>query len=137
MKGITRLQHCSVPMPQGQNDEARRFYGGLLGLQEVEPPATLDRTRLVWFKLGDNGDELHVFAQDGFEPNAPGQHFCVQVADLEAVREDLEANGVEIGSQPVIHNRPRFIIHDPFRNRIEITQILGPYNEADNDLQGQ
>jgi catechol 2,3-dioxygenase-like lactoylglutathione lyase family enzyme len=114
-------------MPQGGNDEARRFYAGVLGLEEIPPPETLDRTRLVWFRLGNDGDELHVFTQDGFEPNAPGQHFCVEVADLEQIRKDLDAKGVELGSQPDIHNRPRFIIHDPFRNRIEITQILGPY----------
>ena len=133
MKGLSRLQHCSVPMPEGSNEEARRFYGELLGLEEIPPPSTLDRSRLVWFRLGDDGDELHVFAQDGFEPNAPGQHFCIEVADVGAVRRDLEAKGVELGEEPPIHSRPRFSIRDPFRNKIEITEILGPYNDGEHD----
>jgi len=131
MQGLKRLQHVSVPMPLGGNDEARRFYGEMLGLQEVTPPATLDGSRLVWFRLNDDDDELHVFVQDGFSASPPGQHLCLEVSDLERVREHLSSRGVPIGSEPDIHNRPRFTIRDPFANKIEITQILGPYNDVE------
>jgi catechol 2,3-dioxygenase-like lactoylglutathione lyase family enzyme len=130
MQGLKRLQHVSVPMPFGGNDDARRFYGEMLGLHEVTPPSSLDQSRLVWFRLNDAGDELHVFVQEGFSASPAGQHLCLEVSDLERVRQDLESRGVPMGVEPDIHNRPRFTVRDPFANKIEITQILGPYDEV-------
>ena len=130
MHGLKRLHHVSVPMPRGGNDKARAFYGGVLGLDEVTPPSTLDQGKLVWFRLNDAGDELHVFVQEGFTASPEGQHFCLEVADLEQVRRDLEARAVPLGVEPEIHNRPRFTIRDPFANKIEITEIRGPYDEV-------
>ena len=132
MYGLKRLQHCSVPMPEGGNEEARRFYRDTLGLREIPPPSTLDRGRLVWFQLNPEGDELHVFVQHGFRPSPEGQHLCLEVADLDRVRADLAARGVEMGIEPEIPNRPRLTIRDPFGNKIEITEIRGPYNVSDD-----
>jgi len=126
---VVRLQHASVPMPVGGNDEARAFYGGILGFPEVLPPSTLNRNRLVWYALGPDGHELHVFAEEGFGPNSPRQHLCIQVEDVVAFRKLVEDAGIETLEEPPIHNRPRFSLRDPFRNRIEITQILGAYDE--------
>ncbi|MGC4104920.1 MAG: VOC family protein [Thermomicrobiales bacterium] len=128
---VKRVQHVSVPMPVGANDQARAFYGGVLGLPEVPPPSTLNRDRLVWYAMGENGDELHVFADEAFGPNSPRQHFCIEVEDLEAFRGVAEAAGLEILGEPVIHNRPRFSLRDPFQNRFEVTQITGRYDEFD------
>jgi catechol 2,3-dioxygenase-like lactoylglutathione lyase family enzyme len=36
---ITGLDHVQLAMPPGQEEEARHFYGGLLGLEEVKKPA--------------------------------------------------------------------------------------------------
>src|SRR5579875_3546456 len=115
---VHRLQHVSVPRPRGSEDEARRFYGGVLGLEEVAVPASLVHLDLVWYRLGD--DELHLFANDQGANNA-AQHFCIQVDDLEAMRRRLTAADVEIQEVTEIHNRPRFNCHDPFGNLIEIT----------------
>lgn len=129
MTSVIRLQHVSVPMPVNGNDEARAFYGGVLGLPEVVPPSTLNRERLVWYKLGDDGHELHLFAEEAFGPNSPRQHLCLQVDDVKAFQQQIEAAGVEVLGEPEIHNRPRFSLRDPFQNRMEITQITGDYNE--------
>jgi len=128
---VKRVQHVSVPMPVGANDEARAFYGGVLGLPEVIPPSSLNRDRLVWYAMGDNGDELHVFAEEAFGPNSPRQHFCIEVEDLDAFRAVAEGAGLEILAEPPIHNRPRFSLRDPFQNRFEVTQITGRYDELD------
>jgi catechol 2,3-dioxygenase-like lactoylglutathione lyase family enzyme len=132
MSTVLRVQHVSVPMPVGGNSEARAFYGGKLGLTEVTPPSTLNRDRLVWYALGSDGHELHVFAADGSGPNSPSQHLCFQVDDLEGFRQRVTEHGIEILPEPEIHNRPRFSIRDPFKNRIEITQITGAYDEFDS-----
>ena len=119
---VQRLQHVSVPRPRGSADEARQFYGGLLGLEEIAVPATLAHLDLVWYRVGD--DELHLFGDErGGGHAAP--HFCVQVDDVEALRRRLAAAGVAIGEEPEIPNRPRFTVRDPFGNLIEATTIRG------------
>lgn len=126
MSAIVRLQHASIPMPPGGNDRARQFYGAVLGLEEKAVPDSLDGNRIIWFELGPDGDELHVFTEDG-QGSSPGQHICIQVEDIHAWRELLTSRGVEIGETERIVNRPRFFIRDPFGNRLEITQVLGDY----------
>jgi catechol 2,3-dioxygenase-like lactoylglutathione lyase family enzyme len=121
---VQRLQHVSVPRPHGSGDEARRFYGGILGLEEIAVPATLAHLDLVWYRLGD--DELHLFG-DERGVGHPAQHFCLQVDDVDALRRRLAAAGVAIGEEPEILNRPRFTMRDPFGNLIEVTTILGAY----------
>ncbi|HEV2128303.1 MAG TPA: VOC family protein [Thermomicrobiales bacterium] len=133
MASVKRLQHVSVPMPPGGLAKARAFYGDQLGLEEKVPPQALGTEDFAWFRLGDDGDELHVFTEDGMP--AVGQHFCMEVDDIDAWREDLAAKGIEIAETVPIDNRPRFFIRDPFMNRIEITQITGAYTPAFDDEQ--
>lgn len=132
MATVQRIQHVSVPMPPGSEERARQFYGEALGLPEVTPPADLASLRLVWFRIGGegDGDELHCFTETGPYPNTPAQHLCFEVADLEATRQQLADHGVAIEPTIEIHNRPRFFVHDPFGNSIEIVQILGKYRTA-------
>jgi catechol 2,3-dioxygenase-like lactoylglutathione lyase family enzyme len=114
------LQHVSVPMPPGRHDEARSFYGGLLGLEERDVPPKLDASELVWFRVGPEL-ELHLYESD--EQVAPAQHFCLRLHDgLERLRERLEAAGVEVADTVEIVGRPRFMCRDPFGNRVELTQ---------------
>ena len=53
--------------------------------------------------------------------------FYVQVDDVQAYRQRLSARGIAIEETDAILNRPRFFVHDPFNNLIEITQITGDY----------
>lgn len=124
---VIRLQHASVPMRTGGNDKARHFYGETLGLTEITPPSVLGTERFVWFTVGESGDEVHCYTDDR-GPNSPGQHLCIQVADPDAVRGRLEANGYDTQETDEIPNRPRFFTSDPFGNRVEIAAILGPYS---------
>lgn len=129
--GIIRLQHTTIPMRPGGNGEARRFYGDVLGLAEKPVPSALDSSQIVWFSVSDDGDELHVLAQDGADPSISGQHLCLVVDDLDAVRQALVTDGIEIGEEPPIHNRPRFSFRDPFGNKVEITEIHGDYRDEE------
>lgn len=120
---VRGLQHVSSPIPQGGQAEARRFYGGLLGLQEKPVPTTLDATQLVWFAAG--GDlELHFFP--GEQAASSQRHFCLDVEDLQAVRRALETAGFEPYDATPIPGRPRFFCRDPFDNLVEITSIEEP-----------
>jgi catechol 2,3-dioxygenase-like lactoylglutathione lyase family enzyme len=128
MAAIQGLHHVSVPMPRGGRDEARRFYGEVLGLEPVPPPSSLGPEGFVWFRIGDTGSEVHVFTEDPFQGGCPDQHLCLQVDDLTAYRDRLSSHGVEVEETITIRNRPRLFIHDPFGNRLEITEIQGPYS---------
>jgi catechol 2,3-dioxygenase-like lactoylglutathione lyase family enzyme len=127
MPSIQRLQHASVPMPPDGHTAARAFYGGVLGMEEVPPPSTLSGMSLVWFRTGDTGDEVHCFAEEALGPNSPNQHICLQADDLAGIRQRLIDHGATVEETIAIPNRPRFFTHDPFGNRIEITQIVGDY----------
>src|SRR3954447_877489 len=68
------LQHVSIAIPPGRRNEARAFYGKLLGLDERVVPPKLNSEELMWFRVG--GDlELHLF--DSNEPAPPPHHFCL------------------------------------------------------------
>jgi len=114
------LQHVSVPMPGDGHDDARAFYGGVLGLEERDVPPKLDASALVWFRV--NGDcELHVFASD--ESPLRSQHFCLRVdSGLDELRRRLDDAGAEVTDTTEIVGRPRFMCRDPFGNRVELTQ---------------
>ena len=43
------LDHVQVMMPEGGEDDARRFYAGILGLTEVEKPEPMQANGGVWF----------------------------------------------------------------------------------------
>lgn len=129
MAAVLRVQHVSVPMPPAGNDDARQFYGETLGMREITPPSSLDARRLVWFEAGDDGHEVHCFTDERLGPNSPEQHLCLQVDDLDAYRQRLADHGVPIEETMPIHNRPRCFVHDPFGNLIELTQIIGHYQE--------
>jgi catechol 2,3-dioxygenase-like lactoylglutathione lyase family enzyme len=127
MPAVQRLQHTSVPMPQGGQAAARAFYGQALGMEEITPPSSLDRPNLVWFRAGRDGHEVHVFVEDPAGENSNAQHLCLQVDDIEAYRAQLKVHGIAIEETTPIVNRPRFFVRDPFNNLVELTQITGEY----------
>lgn len=126
MPTVKRLQHTSVPMPPGGNDQARAFYGQALGLREIPKPSTLSNN-LVWFAANDDGDEVHVFQQDDAGPHSAAQHLCLEVDDLEAFRSRLTDHGFAPYDTDPIINRPRLMVRDPFGNLIELSEIHGQY----------
>lgn len=116
-----RLQHVSITIPEAAEDEARSFYGGLLGLTEREVPPKLDGSRLIWFRLGEPDLELHLMLSR--EPAPGGGHFCLAVDDVQAFRRRLTDAGVETSDATEIVGRPRFFCRDPFGNLVELTTI--------------
>jgi len=128
MSGIRRLQHTSVPIAPAGHATARGFYGEALGLTEISPPRELRALSLVWFSAGNDGQELHCFAEERPFSATSGQHLCLEVDDLDAFRHRLESHGVPIEEAEAIRNRPRCFVRDPFGNLLELTQIDGPYD---------
>ncbi|MDQ3706888.1 MAG: VOC family protein [Chloroflexota bacterium] len=120
---IVGLDHVQVAAPrtEGVEEQARAFYGGLLGLQELEKPGILKPKGGVWFSLG-NG-ELHVGLEDAFSP-ALKAHPALLVTDLPTLRRRLEEAGLTIAQAEPIPGVSRFYVSDPFGNRLELTERL-------------
>ena len=118
---ITGIDHVQVAAPRTPDAEerARAFYGGLLGLREIEKPDVLKARGGVWFSLGQG--ELHVGLEEPFAP-ARKAHPALLVLDLLAMRASLQAAGVPISEAEPIPGVSRFYVHDPFGNRIELLE---------------
>ena len=121
------LHHVSIPVKPDQLDAGREFYSRVMALEEIPAPHEFAPGRVVWFQLGER--ELHLFKEE--HANQPGseRHLAIEVDDLDAVRARFAEHGVTIEEADPIHNRPRLYVRDPFGNKLEITQILGPYRE--------
>ena len=122
---VLRLQHVSLPIPGTPDslDAARRFYGDVLGLDEVERPPALPGVG-IWYAAGDQ--ELHLFSEPaGVAANTQSQrHPCFQVNDVDTLRAHLEAAGVTTRDDDgKIPGRPRFFAIDPFDNTLEFVRF--------------
>lgn len=120
MSDFLGFDHVQVCCPPGGEDEARAFYGALLGLPEVPKPAELAGRGGCWFRVGVNG--LHVGVLDPFVP-ARKAHPAIRVADvpaLEALAERLEAAGHPVAWADVPVADARCKVDDPFGNLVEL-----------------
>ncbi len=117
---LTGLDHLQIEAPPGHEAAARAFYGGFLGLKELEKPAALQPNGGVWFAL-PGGQQLHTGTVPDFSPRRKG-HPCFRCADLNAVLARAEAFGVEVREDAQLAPTRRVFLHDPFGNRLEIVE---------------
>jgi catechol 2,3-dioxygenase-like lactoylglutathione lyase family enzyme len=116
---IVGLDHVQVAAPVGSETAARRFYGQLLGLPELEKPEALRERGGAWFACG--AQQLHVGVTEDFAP-AGKAHPALRVGppDLDLVAERLAAAGSPVQWDDAIPNVRRFYTADPWGNRIEL-----------------
>ena len=117
---ILGIDHVQVAAPRGCEAEARAFYGGLLGLEELEKPVPLRARGGCWFRAGTH--ELHVGVEEPFAP-ARKAHPGLVVDDLPVLAERLRAQGIEVTPDETIPGLERAYVADPFGNRLELRQI--------------
>ena len=115
---VKRLDHVQVCIPRGTESQAREFYGGLLGLEEIEKPEVLRRNGGMWYKVADV--QLHVGVEDTVAPSK--RHPAFEVEGVEEVRTYLEQSGVRTRDEPSLPGITRFSFFDPFGNRIELME---------------
>lgn len=126
---ITGLDHVQIEAPAGCEADARAFYGGILGLPELDKPAALRGNGGVWFGLPD-GRQLHVGVVAGFTPRTKG-HPALRTADLAAAQAHLEACGLSCRPDTGA-GVARIFLADPFGNRLEIVGGGHPARPSSN-----
>lgn len=122
---IKKIDHVQLAIPKDGESVVRKFYGGVLGLEEIEKPDSLKPSGGVWYKAGEI--ELHLGVNlSQTLPKGEGlkkEHSAFVVENLNRVKVHLIQNGVEIKEEIQIPGRSRFSFYDPFGNRIEFMEF--------------
>jgi catechol 2,3-dioxygenase-like lactoylglutathione lyase family enzyme len=113
------LHHAQLAMPRGEEEAARAFYAGVLGMTEVDKPPVLAGRGGAWFRAG--GLELHLGVEDDFGP-ARKAHPGILVADLDEVVRRLGSTGQDVAWDADFPGFRRVYAHDPFGDRLEFLQ---------------
>lgn len=116
---VGSIDHLQMAAPEGCEEAARQFYGGLLGMAEIEKPATLRARGGCWFQCGEQ--QLHIGVDQDFRP-ARKAHPAFIVADLHALRDAFLARGLAVIDEHNLTGADRFYAEDPWGNRLEFIQ---------------
>ena len=117
---VIRLDHVQVCIPIGAENQARKFYGDILRLKEIEKPEVLKPNGGLWYQIGDI--QLHIGVEK-IEGKSK-RHPAFEVKNLAAIKTYLTTKGVRIKEDKQIPNIVRFSFYDPFDNRIEFLEKL-------------
>jgi len=114
---FTAIDHVQLAMPVGEEEIARRFYVGLLGMTEIPKPPELAKRGGCWFASASV--QVHLGVEAEFRP-AKKAHPAFRCADYDAMITRLQAAGIEAPEAADIPGVRRCHVHDPFGNRIEL-----------------
>ena len=117
------IHHVNVTVPRSHEEQAKHFYGVVMGLTEVPKPESSRGRGGAWYQLGPV--QLHLSLEDGAGENLSKRHVCYAVYDLGAAKERFRQAGVEIIPDDLpTPGWNRFYVRDPGGNRLEIAQAL-------------
>ena len=119
---LKAVHHAQVSIPVGGEDEARRFYSGILGMTEIPKPESLAGRGGFWLEL--NGFQVHFGTEDGIDRTRSKAHLAYLVAGLEDWRRRLTEAGCTIMDGIPIPGYERFEFRDPFGNRVEFLESI-------------
>ncbi len=117
---ILGLHHAQITISTADETAARAFYLDVLGLAEIEKPASLRGRGGFWLHAGDS--VVHVGIEEGVDRAATKAHLAYRVDDLDAWRQHLHKRDIATGIP--IPGYDRFEFRDPFGNRVELIQEL-------------
>lgn len=113
------IDHVQLAAPKGSEDIAKRFFGEILGFQEVEKPEVLKKRGGVWFQFGNY--QIHIGIEEPFAP-AKKAHPAFQVENIETLKTHLMKHEVNFIVDTDLPGANRIYVSDPFGNRIEILE---------------
>ncbi len=116
---VLGIDHVQLAMPRGGEAEAREFYAGFLGFDEVAKPADLAARGGVWFVAGPV--QLHLGVDDGFAAGARA-HVALMIDGLGDLLARLEAAQIATQRSTDHLGRARAYARDPFGNRLEFIE---------------
>jgi catechol 2,3-dioxygenase-like lactoylglutathione lyase family enzyme len=119
---VYAIEHVQLAMPPNEEELARSFYAGVLGLTEKPKPPRLAVRGGVWFEQG--GLKIHLGVESDFRP-AKKAHPALLIEGLDELIIRCEQAGVQIVWDEPLEGFRRAYVNDPFGNRIELMESLG------------
>ncbi|MBA2174216.1 VOC family protein [Halobacillus locisalis] len=113
------IDHIQLAAPKGSEEEARAFFTGVLGLEEIEKPALLRKRGGVWFRFGHY--QIHIGIEEPFTP-AKKAHPAFRIKDLEALKGHLRDKEYAFIEDDNLPGANRIYVYDPFGNRMEMLE---------------
>jgi catechol 2,3-dioxygenase-like lactoylglutathione lyase family enzyme len=112
---IEAIDHIQLAAPAGCEDEARRFFGEVCGLEELPKPEPLAARGGVWFCVGSQ--QLHIGVEEGFAASRKA-HPAFRVSSPSELRALAERIG-DVRWDDELPGIERFYASDPWGNRLE------------------
>jgi glyoxylase I family protein len=107
------VHHVSINVRDAA--EGVEFYTGVLGLT-----ARTDRPDFgfggAWLDIG--GQQVHLIEAE--VPANHGQHFAIQITDLDATIEELRSSGIDVRGPSGVGTARQAFLQDPSGNSIEL-----------------
>ena len=114
------INSVAVPVGLGGLSEARQFYGGILGLKQVEVTEATGGKGGAWFELA-GGQKLHLCTDfPGYPMRNPHPVFTVE--RFEELRQRILAHAGHVEDNSDIPGVRRFFSRDPFGNHLEFLE---------------
>ena len=116
---VLTIDHLQIAAPAGCESAARKFFGQLLGLEEIAKPGPLAARGGCWFRVGSC--QLHIGVEENFQ-HARKAHPAFAVSDIDALFHVFEAAGTKCVWDNALGETHRFFAQDPWGNRLEFTE---------------
>jgi catechol 2,3-dioxygenase-like lactoylglutathione lyase family enzyme len=116
---ILDIDHIQLAAPKSCESAARRFFGELLGLQEIDKAEPLRARGGCWFQIGAR--QLHIGVEENFRP-AKKAHPCFAVSELDRLFATLQQANVPCAWDESVDDVRRFFAEDPWGNRLEFAE---------------
>ena len=113
------LHHVQLAIPPDGEEDARAFYGEVLGLSEVVKPPDLASRGGCWFR--GQGIELHLGVEEKFVP-ARKAHPGILLDRIGPLSERLIEHGFEVDWDRSFPGYRRFYSYDLHGNRLEFLE---------------
>ena len=133
---VLELHHHGIRIGTSDEavDQAREFYGDVLGLEADSGRPTIPGIPGFWMYVGNGGptSQIHLMGAEGRSPMARSDkedptipHVALAVEDIQEAKRDLDERGVWYWQIEglVGDNSNQVFVQDPFGNVIELHQI--------------
>ena len=116
---VYKVDHVQLAMPKGEEEKARLFYNGVLGIQEKPKASHLAKRGGVWFEEGEV--KIHLGVEENFVP-AKKAHPALLIKDLPKLVDELKQQDYRVVEDQPLEGYNRVYVDDPFGNRIELME---------------
>jgi catechol 2,3-dioxygenase-like lactoylglutathione lyase family enzyme len=118
---IIGLDHVQITVPKNSENEARIFYCGFLGFEELDKPENRRANGGFWLRAGNL--QVHVGLEDKIDRGKTKAHAAYRVENLEFWRKKLTDAKFELIESAPFPHAVAFEFRDPFGNRVELIQL--------------